>query len=190
MSLLLTGLALFFAVHSISIGNDPWRERMVQRLGIWTWKGIYSLIALAGLVLMIKGYGPARVDPATLYLPARWLTHLAMLLMLPVFPLLLATYFPGRIKAAVGHPMLLATILWAFSHLLVNGSLADVLLFGAFLAWAFIDLLSATRRTQRPLPGAPESKRNDVIAVIGGLVFYAAFVVWLHAVLLGVPLVG
>ena len=110
--------------------------------------------------------------------------------MLPVFPLLLATYFPARISAFVRHPMLLATVLWAFAHLLVNGRLADVLLFGSFLVWAVFDLLSMRRRTQRPVPGAPDSRFNDLIALIVGLGIFGIFVVWLHKALIGVQLLG
>ena len=111
MSLLVSGLVLFFGVHSISILNDSWRENMAQKLGTWTWKGFYSLVSIVGFVLMIRGYGLARSAPEILYLPAAWLKHLTMLLMIPVFPLLLATYLPGKIHAFVRHPMLLATIL-------------------------------------------------------------------------------
>jgi len=105
--------------------------------------------------------------------------------MLPVFPLLLAAYLPGRIKAAVKHPMLAAVKAWALAHLLVNGMLADVLLFGGFLAWAVLDRISAGKRPA-VAQAAPGSPRNDVIAVVGGLALYAVFVVWAHAWLFGV----
>jgi len=109
-----------------------------------------------------------------------------MLLMLPVFPLLLAAYLPGRIKAAVKHPMLTATKAWALAHLLANGMLADVLLFGGFLAWAVLDRISAGKRPQ-PVTSAPASVRNDVIAVVVGLALYAVFAMWAHPRLIGVP---
>jgi uncharacterized membrane protein len=101
--------------------------------------------------------------------------------MLPVFPLLLATYFPGRIKAAVKHPMLTATKAWALAHLLANGLLGDVLLFGGFLAWAVLDRISVGKRAERPVPAAPPTKFNDIIAVVGGLAIYWLFVKWAHA---------
>jgi uncharacterized membrane protein len=110
----------------------------------------------------------------------------ALLLMLPVFPLLAAAYLPGRIKAALKHPFLVAVKLWAAAHLLANGTLADVLLFGSFLAWAVADRISLKRRPQRPLPGAPERPMNDLIAVVAGLVLYGVFVTWLHQWLIGV----
>ena len=109
-----------------------------------------------------------------------------MLLLLPVFVLLLAAYLPGRIQAATKHPMLLATKIWAFAHLLSNGMLHDVVLFGAFLAWAVVDRISMKRRVQRPLPGAKASKLNDVIAVVAGLILYVWFVKQGHAWLIGV----
>jgi uncharacterized membrane protein len=114
--------------------------------------------------------------------------HLAMLLMLPAFTLLLSAYLPGRIKSAVKHPMLAATKLWAVAHLLANGMLGDVLLFGGFLALAVIDRISVGKRPVRAVPGAPAGRFNDLIAVVGGLVLYAVFLVWGHRALIGVPL--
>lgn len=187
MTTLLIGLILFLGVHSISIVNEPWRNRMADRMGEITWKGVYTLVAVVGLLLVIHGYGSARYDPIVVYAPPVWLGHVAVLLLLPVFPLVLAAYLPGRIKAAARHPMILAVKLWALAHLLANGALADLFLFGGFLAWAVAERVSLKRRTPRAVPGAPESSRNDVIAVVGGLVLYALFIVWLHPALIGVP---
>ncbi|MDG4553190.1 MAG: NnrU family protein [Candidatus Competibacter sp.] len=186
MGVLLLGLIIFFAVHSLSIVNKPWRDRQAARLDEGPWQAAYSLAALIGFGLIVWGYGLARHDPLVLYWPPVWLRHLALLLMVPVFPLLLAAYLPGRIQTAVKHPMLAATKLWAVAHLLANGMLADVLLFGAFLVWAVVDRISLRRRALRPVPGAPPSKANDPIAVVGGLALYVAFVLWLHLWLIGV----
>jgi uncharacterized membrane protein len=188
MTELIAGLVIFFAVHSVSIFNESWRDRMVAQLGERTWQGLYSLLAIAGFVLMVRGYGIARLDPLVLYSSPLWLRHVAMLVLVPVFPLLLATYLPGRIQTAARHPMLIATKLWAFAHLLANGMLADVLLFGGFLAWAVADRISMKRRIQRPVPGVPPAKLNDIVAVLLGLVLYAVFVFWLHGWLIGVSL--
>jgi uncharacterized membrane protein len=182
------GLLLFFAAHSVSIIDEGWRNRMATRLGEPAWQGIYSLISLAGLALMIWGYGMARQVALPLYAPPVWARHLALLVMLPVFPLLIATYLPGRIQHAARHPMLLATMLWAVAHLLANGNLADVLLFGAFLTWAAVDRLSLSRRMPRPLPMLPAGKRNDLIALAGGTGIYLAFLFGLHQRLIGVPI--
>jgi uncharacterized membrane protein len=186
MSLLVLGLALFLGVHSISIAAPGWRDAQAARLGENAWKGIYTLLSLAGFALIVIGYGQARQAPLVLYVPPVALRHVAALLMLPVFVLLLAAYLPGRIKAATKHPMLVATKLWATAHLLANGNLADVLLFGGFLAWAVADRISMKHRVQRPLPGAPAGRLNDLIAVLAGLALYALFITVGHHWLIGV----
>jgi len=116
MLLLIAGLVLFLGIHSLSIVNEPLRDRLAQRLGVVGWQAIYAIIAIAGLILIIQGYAAARLEPVLLYAPPAWLRHASMLLLLPVFILLLAAYLPGRIRAATKHPMLLATKIWAFAH--------------------------------------------------------------------------
>ena len=190
MSLLIIGLLLFFAAHSVSIVNVSWRDRVAARLGIMTWQGLYALVAMAGLLLIIWGYGLARQDPVVLYLPPVWLPQGATLLQIFVFPLLLATYLPGRIQTATKHPMLVATKLWALAHLLANGTLADVLLFGSFLVWAVADRISLKRRTPPPVSTLPPSPMNDGLVIVLGLALYVAFVFWGHGWLIGVPLVS
>jgi len=188
MGLLIIGLVIFFSVHAVSIVNEPWRNRMVESIGEGPWKGLYALAALTGFVLMVWGYGLDRQQSVVVYVSPYGFRKLTLLLMAPVFPLLLATYFPGRLQTSVRHPMLIATILWALAHLLVNGRLADILLFGSFLVWAVLDLNSMRRRAGRPIPGAPISRFNDVLALVGGLVLYFLFLFRLHALLVGVPL--
>ena len=149
------------------------------------------VLALVGIVLIVRGYADARLDPTLLYTTPVWMRHLAALLLLPVFILFFAPYLPGRIKTATKHPQLIAVKLWAVSHLLVNGMLADVILFGAFLAWAVADRISLKRRTPRGLPvEIPASGINDVILVILGLVTYVVFAMWLHTMLIGVAPFG
>src|ERR1700677_1982555 len=128
MPLLILGLVLFLGVHSVAIVSPSLRARTIQRLGEGAWKGLYSLISLVGFVLICYGFGAARQAPVVLYLPPIWLRHLALLIMLPVFPLLFAAYLPGRIKTAAKHPMLAGVKFWALAHLLAHGSLAGVLL--------------------------------------------------------------
>lgn len=190
MTTLILGLVLFLGVHSVSIVAPNWRNAMAARLGDWGWKAVYAVIAIAGFWLIIQGYAAARLTPVVVWVPPAAMRHVAATLMLPVFVLLLATYLPGRIKAAAKHPMLLATKFWAFAHLLSNGMLADIVLFGTFLAWAVADRISLKRRPARPLPGAPASKLNDVIAVVGGLVLYGVFAFVLHARWIGVAPFG
>jgi len=189
MLTLVAGLVLFLGIHGVAIINEPWRDRMAARMGEIAWKSLYGVVALAGLILIIQGYSAARFEPMVLYSPPTWLRHLTFPVLLLVFPLLFAAYFPGRIKAAVKHPMLLAVKLWALTHLIANGTLADVLLFGAFLAWAVVEWVSLERRAPRTVPVAAALKRNDLIAVLGGLVIYVVFAAWLHEVLIGVPVV-
>ena len=186
MTLLLLGLLLFLGTHSVSILAPDWRRGWIARHGEKPWKGLYSLASLIGFALLIVGYGWARQSPVVLYAPPTWTRHLALLLMLPVFPLLLAAYLPGRIKAAAKHPMLAAVKLWALSHLLANGTLADVLLFGGFLAWAVADRISAKRHPRGPVPGAPPRPANDLIALGAGLLLYVLFLAGTHAWLIGV----
>jgi uncharacterized membrane protein len=189
MTYLVVGLLLFLGVHSIAIVAPAWRDRMVAKLGDASWKALYTLVSIIGFLMLIHGYGLARADPTVLYTPPSWLRHVAALLMLPVFPLLFATYLPGRIKAAVKHPMLTATKAWALAHLLVNGNVADVLLFGGFLAWAVADRIAVGKRVVQRKPavtGAP-STTNDVLAIVGGLVVYVLVIAWAHQRFIGVP---
>ncbi|MBM0107341.1 NnrU family protein [Steroidobacter sp. S1-65] len=187
MIYLVLGLVLFLGVHSVEIFSPGFRSRAVEKMGEGAYKGIYTLLSIVGFILLVWGYGVARQDPILVYAPPVWTRHLAALLLLPVFPLLFAAYLPGRIKAAVKHPMLAAVKLWAFAHLLANGMLADLLLFGGFLIWAVADLISVKRRpVVRPVPGPPPMRYNDLIAVVGGLAVYVIFVLWLHVRLIGV----
>ena len=190
MLLLILGLVLFLGIHSVSIVSPDGRNRLAQQMGEGPWKGLYSLVSLAGFVLIVIGYGATREAPVLLYTLPNGFRHLAALLMLPVFVLLLAAYLPGRIQRAAKHPMLLAVKLWALAHLLANCTLADVLLFGGFLAWAVVDRISVKKRAAggrlRPGPVLPGSKANDAIALVGGLAIYVLFVVWAHAWLIGV----
>lgn len=189
MTLLVLGLVLFLGIHSVSIVAPGWRDAQAAR-SEKGWKALYTVVAIVGFVLIIYGYGEARLATPLLYAPPTWMRHVAMLLLVPVFPLLLAAYLPGRIKTATKHPMLAATKLWAVSHLLANGTLADVLLFGGFLVWAVADRISFKRRTQRPIPGAPASSANDLIAIVLGLALYGLFVWRAHAWLVGVSPMG
>ncbi len=187
MAVLILGMILFLGGHSVRIVAPGFRERMVAQHGEGAWKAVYSLIAFVGIVLIVIGYGAARADPIVLWQPPIWTRHLAVLLMVPVFVLIAAAYLPGRIKTALKHPMLAGVKLWALAHLLANGTLADVVLFGGFLAWAVADRISLKRRDGAPpLAVAPAGPRNDALAVIVGLAVYALFVLYLHRVLFGV----
>lgn len=190
MTTLILGIVLFFGIHSVSLIALPMRDRLAAR-SEWGWKGVYSLVSLAGLVLIIIGYAQARLEPVVLYTAPAWLYAIVPILLLPTFVLLVAPYFPGAISARTRHPQLIAVKLWAVSHLLVNGTLADVLLFGSFLVWAGAVRFSLKRRPKRDVPAVPTSRANDLIALGLGLALYALFALWLHQKWFGMdPLVG
>jgi uncharacterized membrane protein len=189
VALLIAGLVVFLGMHSFAMVAPGIRERALVRLGEAGWKGTYSVVALAGFVMIVYGFGMARLAPVVLYSPPVWLRHVAFLLMLPVFPLFFAANLPGRIKTATKHPMLAGVKFWALAHLLANGLLSDVLLFGGFLAWAVLDRISLKHRTQQ-LRSMPPGRFNDAIAVVLGLGLYVFFILWAHLRLFGVSPLG
>lgn len=189
MLILILGLILFLGIHSVRIFAPNVRSAQIAARGLGPWKGIYSLVALAGLVLIVWGCGIARQTAPILYEPPVWTRHLNLLLMVFAFIALAASQLPaGRIKAALKHPMLVAVKIWALGHLLANGDLAALLLFGTFLVWAVLDRISVKRRGDAgPLPGPV---KWDVAAVVIGLVAYALFAFGLHEWLIGVPVIA
>jgi uncharacterized membrane protein len=189
MMILVLGLVLFIGTHAISIFADDWRNSMVARIGQNAWRAIYSVVSLLGLGLVFVGYGMARADPLIVYQPPFVLRYLALALLLSIFPLLLSAYLQGRISTAAKHRTLLAVKLWATAHLLVNGSLADVVLFGSVLAWAVADRIALKRRPAKATSSVNSWAMNDTIAVIGGLGIYVGFVLGVHLWLTGMPIV-
>ena len=185
MQLLILGLVLFFGMHSMSIIALSLRDKFAAKSEIG-WKVLYGSVSLVGIILISKGYADLRQVPTLLYVSPAWLHYVAAIFLLPTFILFLAPYFPGRLNCVVKHPQLVAVKIWAVSHLLVNGTLADVLLFGSFLLWAIADRISMKNRATRSIPHVPQSKKNDIIVVVAGLAIYAAIVFWLHEILLGV----
>jgi uncharacterized membrane protein len=190
MTLLILGLVIFLGVHSISIVAPGLRTRAAGAIGEGSWKGLYAVVSIIGFVLLVWGFGEARQTPVVLYTPPAWMRHVTFLFMLPVFPLILAAYFPGRIKAATKHPMLVAVKLWALGHLLSNGMLADLVLFGGFLIWAGLDRMSLKRRPPQRIATAPARPFNDALAIVAGLALYVFFIAWAHVRLFGVSPLG
>ena len=186
---LIIGLVLLLGMHSVSIVAPNLRDRMAAKSEMG-WKLVYGLLSLAGIVLIVRGYGEMRLSPTVLYASPDWFRYVTAVLLVPVFILFFAPYFPGWIKKKAKNPQLVAVKLWATAHLLVNGTLAGVLLFGCFLVWAVADRISLKRRPARPVPGAPESAFNDVILVLLGLGAYVLMVFWLHRAWLGVAPLG
>jgi uncharacterized membrane protein len=189
MILLILGLVIFIGIHLVPTCPSM-RGNFTARFGENAYKGIFSLAAFVGLILIVYGFGEARYAAngnPLLWDPPRWTRHLTMTLMLPAFILLAAAYLPGRISAAVKHPMLLSVKLWAFAHLLVSARLANFILFGALLAWAVYDRISVK---QRALPIKSGPVRNDVIALVIGLLAYAFMLTRGHTLIIGVPLIS
>ena len=191
MKILIIGLLLFLGLHSIRVFADGWRTRMQLRWGAGAYKGVYALASAGGLALIIWGYGLARSEPVWLWVAPIWTRHLSALLTLPALILLVAAYVPGNaIKARLHHPMLLGVKLWALAHLMSNGSVADVLLFGGFLAWAVLCFGAARRRDRAAAGVAPQAPAPGMaatlITVVVGLLAWAGIALWAHQALIGV----
>jgi len=192
MELLVLGLVVFLGTHSLRLRSAGIRSSLIMRFGEKGFKGLYAMFSLAGLVAVVVGFGLAREVPVLLWTPPAALRHLAFLLMALSLILLAAAYVPNnRIRARVHHPMVLSVKVWALAHLLVNGTLAHVVLFGSFLVWSVL-LFSASRRRDRDqevvyLPG---TRNATVLTIVLGLLACVVFIVWLHGILIGIRLVA
>jgi uncharacterized membrane protein len=189
MTTLILGLVLFLGIHSVRIFADGLRSRFIAVRGPMAWKGLYSVVAIAGFVSICIGFGQARQAPVLLWSPPRWTHDVAALLTLVAFVLIVAAYVPGNgIKARVKDPMILGVKCWALGHLLANGTLADVVLFGSFLAWAVLDFRAARqrRRAGTEPPVAPARRGRGAIVVVVGILAGTLFALVLHRPLIGV----
>lgn len=191
MILLILGLVVFLGTHAFTMAREP-RGSLVARLGEGPYKAVYSLLSLLGIVLIAIGFGRYRAEGyIPLWDPPTWTRHLAMLLVWIAFVCFVAAYLPGRIKTRLKHPMLAGVKIWALAHLLSNGDLGSLLLFGLLLAWAVVARISTKRRAVVADHGgplaAPAGWRNDILALVIGTAVYLAFVFWLHPALIGVP---
>ena len=188
MAYLIAGLLIFLGVHSVRIFADGWRTQMLQRVGEGAYKGVYTLLALLGFGLIIYGFGVARETPVMLWNPPLGMRHAASLLTVIAFVLLAAAYVPRNgIKARVHHPMVLAVKAWALGHLLANGSVAHVLLFGAFLAWGVVNFIAARRRDRTAGTQYPAGTlAGTAVAVVVGVAAWAVFAFKLHGLLIGI----
>lgn len=188
MTVLILGLLVFLGLHSVRIFADDWRTAMRARLGENGWKGLYSLVSLAGFGLIIWGYSLARQQPVVVWSPPAFMAHIAAPLMVLAFILLVAAYVPGNgIKARLHHPMTLAVKVWALAHLLANGTLHDIILFGGFLAWSVLLFRAARKRDAAAGTVYPSGKGvATVITVVVGFGVSVLFAHWLHLMLIGV----
>ncbi|MBU6187760.1 MAG: protein NrnU [Betaproteobacteria bacterium] len=202
MLTLIAGLVLFIGAHAVRLVSEAARDGLVSRLGPLAYKGLVALASLVGLVLMVKGYGMARADPVVLWSPWSGGRHIAALLSLVAFVLIVAAYVPrNTLRARVGHPMVLGVKLWAFGHLIANHTLADLVLFGSLLVWAVLSFRAARRRDalareqaiNTEIEGggldravAGPSRWADLAVIVIGIAFYGAFAFHLHVSLIGV----
>ncbi|MEO8011710.1 MAG: NnrU family protein [Dokdonella sp.] len=192
MAILILGLLIFLGAHSTRVFADGWRTQMIARVGANGWKGIYSIASIVGFVLIVWGFGLARAQPVLLYVPPMALKHINALFSLLAFVLLAAAYVPrNHLKAAIGHPMVVAVKVWSFGHLLAVGWLHDVVLFGAFFVWAVMLFAASRRRDRRTGTTYP---RGTLIGTLGSVVIGAAawalFAFWLHVRWIGVSPFG
>ena len=188
MTALILGLVIFLGVHSVRVFAETWRVGVRQRLGANAYKGLYSLASVLGLALIVWGYSQARMQPVLLWPTPVWTRHLAALLTLLAMVLLVATYVPGNsIKARLHHPMVLSIKTWALAHLLANGMLADLLLFGGFLVWAALSFRAARQRDRAgQVIYAPGRLGPTLLTVALGFVVWAVVAFWAHAALIGI----
>ena len=188
LAILIVGLILFIGSHVFTALRAP-RQQVIERVGENVYKAVYSLISVIGIVLIAYGYARYRAAEWTvIWNPPAWTRHVTALLVWPAMIAAVAAYSPGRIKVALKHPLLVGTKLWAVAHLISNGDLGSIVLFGSVLAWAVFDRITLKRRTD---PGAPPipvgGATKDVIAVIGGTVLYFVLAFWFHPYVIGVP---
>ena len=209
MTQLILGLILFLGAHSVRIWADGWRDQTIEAYGEKAFKGVYALVSILGFYLLVVGYGEARLQTVALWNPPIFTKHISMLLMLLSSILLVATYIPrNHFKMRLGHPMVLSVTVWALSHLLANGNLADLVLFGSFLIWAVLNFRSARARDRALLlnlnvteEAAGESIAESesahqpkllstIITLVGGIAIWALITFVLHAKIVGVSPMG
>ncbi|MBI5256171.1 MAG: NnrU family protein [Burkholderiales bacterium] len=188
MTALILGLVLFLGMHSARIVAEGARGRFIAQRGAGSWKGLYTVVSLVGLVLIVWGYGQARLAPQVLWASPGWTRHLAALLTLPAFVLLAAAYVPRNgLKARLHHPMVLGVKTWALAHLIANNTLADLLLFGGFLLWAVLSYRAARQRDRAAGTRYPAGTPTATVMAIGaGVGAWIVFALWAHVPLIGV----
>ena len=188
---LIAGLAVFLGVH-VFVTRRAARANAIARMGEGSYKVVFSVLSAIGIALIVYGFARYRANEwINIWSPPVWTRHLALLLVWPAIIMVVAAYIPGNIKRVLKHPMLVGVKLWALAHLLANGDLGSIILFGSVLAWAVFDRISLKRRTD---PGAPPIPiggwPKDVAAIVVGTLLYLAIVVWFHPYVIGVPVIG
>jgi uncharacterized membrane protein len=192
LAIMIVGLAVFLGSHTL-VTLRPQRAALIARLGEGPYKGFFALASLVGILLIGYGFGLYRAGGyINIWMPPRWTRHVTELLVWPAIIAIVAAYVPGEIKRVLKHPMLVGVKLWAFAHLISNGDLGSIILFGAILAWAVFDRISLKRRRDAGAPPFPVGgRRNDVIAVVVvGTLVYFVLGFWFHPWVIGVPVFG
>ena len=202
MTWLILGLVLFLGAHSTRIFADGWRTQTMEAWGEKPFKGVIALVSLVGLCGLIVGYAQVRMEPVVIWQPPIATRHISLLLMLFASILLVAAYIPAdHFKVRLGHPMVLSVKVWALAHLLANGNLADLVLFGTFLAWSVLNFKSARARDRAKAesqalvldesvqPTLPKTSAT-LIAVVVGAGLWALITFVLHAKVVGVSPMG
>ena len=191
MGMLILGVVLFVGIHLIRIVAPGIRNAGIAKLSDNGWKTLYTVVAIAGVYLMSKGYGIYRAEGSPIvYDPPLWMGHITILLMALSFIFIVAGNLPmtGHIKARLKHPMLIGVKTWAVAHLLINGDVASLILFGSLLGWAIISVIAIKKRGEQPLVAT--SIKADIIAVIVGIILWLVFAMWIHTWLIGVSAIA
>jgi len=198
MDMLIAGLVIFLGIHAMRVWGEGLRGALIQRLGPMGFKGVYSIAALAGFYLLLVGYGQARLEPVQLWTPPHGMAHATVALMWVSMVLLAAAEIPrNAIKARLHHPMVLGVKVWALAHILANGTLHDLLLFGGFLVWAVVSFRAARQRDRAAWAAGevseapPTSRAATLLTLVAGTAAWAAFILVVHVWLIGVaPIAG
>ncbi len=188
LAVMIIGLAVFFGAHTLTTMRAQ-RAALIARTGDVPYKVAYALVSLAGIALIAYGFSRYRAaGMIEIWYPPRWFRHVNNVLLWPAFICVAAAYIPGDIKRVLKHPMLVGIKLWAFGHLLANGDLGSIILFGSFLAWAVYDRITLKHRSD---PGAPDfglgGRDCDTLAVVVGTLVYLAVGFWFHPYVIGIP---
>jgi uncharacterized membrane protein len=189
--IMILGLVLFLGAHTLTTQREA-RASFIDMLGEGGYKIVYSLVSIAGIALIAYGFARYRAESWTdVWYPPVAFKHITVALMLPAVILVVASYLRGRIYTAVKHPMLVGVKLWAAAHLIANGDLGSIILFGSVLAWAVYDRISLKSRSDSGAPPIPVGGvGNDALAVVIGIIAYVALAFAFHPVVIGVPVIG